>query len=725
MHENIPEELKLLPQWVVSRQDKIPFNPKTRKLASVTNPMTWGTYHEAIAANFPNIGFVLTDNDPYSIIDLDTPGTQEQTFRHSKIVETFKSYTEVSVSGNGVHIILRGRISSGVRRDKAEVYYSGRYMICTGNHINKFAIEDRQELLTVLHEEMRSTHNIELTDEEELVDDATIVDMGMAASNSDKFLRLCNGEWEGEYPSQSEADFALLSIIAYYTRSDEQVRRLFKYSALGKRAKATRNNKYLNYGLKKIRSQEPPPVAFETLRQNTDDILKQENVSTASLSDYAPTPPGLVGEIAQYIYSSAIRPVQEVGLIAALGLTAGICGRSYNISGTGLNQYLILLAGTGTGKEGIASGIDNLVAAVRPQLPAVDQFIGPSGFASGQALLRTFDKQTCFLSVMGEFGLILQQMLDTKAFGPHGVLKRVLLDLYGKSGFSKILRSNAYSDSEKNTKVVQAPSLTVLGETTPSTFYDGLDQSHISEGFLPRFSIIEYTGPRPKRNPNAFHAPSQELVQRFTDFLTVILNTTQNKTCVNVGMDDDAVRLLGDFDHKADSAINDSSNDVSAQLWNRAHLKTLKLSALLAVGVNCHNPVVDLVCAQWAIDFTEREITAITCRFHQGEIGRGDHKQEADMIKAIKSYLKMPTKLRKQYSVPIKMLEDSVIPYIFLQRKLRTLVSFKDSRRGATIALASCLKDAVKSELLIELNPQQVLEKYTSKSPVYIPGPSW
>ena len=65
--------------------------------------------------------------------------------------------------------------------------------------------------------------------------------------------------------------------------------------------------------------------------------------------DVYSVPPGLVGEIAQFIYAQAPRPVPEISLAGALGMIAGIVGRAYNISGTGLNQYTLLLAPTGTG----------------------------------------------------------------------------------------------------------------------------------------------------------------------------------------------------------------------------------------------------------------------------------------------------------------------------------------------------------------------------------------
>ena len=72
-YHNIPAELQSLQQWVISNsvEDKLPRNPRTGRVASVTDPSTWGTYQEAIQSGAKQIGFVLTPWDPYTIIDLD------------------------------------------------------------------------------------------------------------------------------------------------------------------------------------------------------------------------------------------------------------------------------------------------------------------------------------------------------------------------------------------------------------------------------------------------------------------------------------------------------------------------------------------------------------------------------------------------------------------------------------------------------------------------------
>ncbi|MBD5803078.1 hypothetical protein AZOA_25130 [Azoarcus sp. Aa7] len=274
--DGIPAELKLCSQWLCWRYEwdgqrwtKRPYSPRSGARASVTDPVTWGTFDEAMAAchagGYDGIGFVLTRDDPYSIIDLDNkpehPATPEQLVRHQKIYETFNSYTELSVSGTGVHIVVRGAIPSGVHRDNVEVYSELRFMAFTGKVLRDMPIVDYQQWLLVLHGEMHSTESAELVDREGTMDDRELVDMAMNATNADKFNQLCRGEWEtGEWPSQSEADFALLSIIGFYTDDNEQVRRIFRMTALGKREKATRDDKYLNRALAKIRAKQPAPV---------------------------------------------------------------------------------------------------------------------------------------------------------------------------------------------------------------------------------------------------------------------------------------------------------------------------------------------------------------------------------------------------------------------------------------------------------------------------------
>ena len=65
-----------------------------------------------------------------------------------------------------------------------------------------------------------------------LSDEALVAKM-KAANNGQRFERLWNGQWQGDYPSQSEADLALCAMLAFWTgRNSERVDQLFRQSGL-------------------------------------------------------------------------------------------------------------------------------------------------------------------------------------------------------------------------------------------------------------------------------------------------------------------------------------------------------------------------------------------------------------------------------------------------------------------------------------------------------------
>ena len=164
---NIPQAPRDLNQWVVWKKDKKPRNAGTGALASVANPSTWGTFKEACEAvkkkKALGVGFVFTNDDPYVGIDLDrvidddgqiTPYAQD-------IIDRFDSYTEISQSGHGIHVIICGKKPKGSCKTKGiEVYDQGRYFALTGNiYQGRDTIQERQGELDSLFVETSGGSN--------------------------------------------------------------------------------------------------------------------------------------------------------------------------------------------------------------------------------------------------------------------------------------------------------------------------------------------------------------------------------------------------------------------------------------------------------------------------------------------------------------------------------------------------------------------------------------
>lgn len=240
--ENIPAEIKGLKQFVCwVGKDKIPKNAYTGKNAQSNNPETWADFDTAVSAcdkyGFDGIGFMFANG--YFGVDLDH--CLDNVDFCDEFVETLQSYAEISKSGTGLHIICKGTLPSGARRKGGvEMYSSGRYFICTGNVYNeKYKnVIDCTDAVKVLHSKYLPSETPKAEKEYPTtqivsMDDQTVVDRARNCKSGYLFTMLYQGEWQGVYSSQSEADLALCNQLAFWTGKDPaQMDRIFRSSGL-------------------------------------------------------------------------------------------------------------------------------------------------------------------------------------------------------------------------------------------------------------------------------------------------------------------------------------------------------------------------------------------------------------------------------------------------------------------------------------------------------------
>lgn len=140
-YKNIPDELQRLDQWVCVREDsKIPMRAFENKAASCSESQSWSSFDKALNAVAENrysyCGFVFADNGIVGV-DIDC-GFDEDGFLTplaAKLIGMCKSYTEISRSGRGTHILLKGDLPFKGKNNQhgVEIYKTARYFIMTGN----------------------------------------------------------------------------------------------------------------------------------------------------------------------------------------------------------------------------------------------------------------------------------------------------------------------------------------------------------------------------------------------------------------------------------------------------------------------------------------------------------------------------------------------------------------------------------------------------------------
>ncbi|SEU14672.1 hypothetical protein [Natrinema hispanicum] len=264
----LPEELRDRDQWVCWKEEprdgkptKIPVTPGSGAFASSTDPETWASFETALeyadTGNADGIGFVFTDDDPIVGVDLDDcrdPASDDVDDTAQDVIERLDSYTEISPSGTGFHVLIKGELPDGRnRRGSIELYDTARFFTVTGARLEDTParVARRQDALVAIHREYvqdsdpdpehesgnrrtrngtETTGSVAHTDVD--LEDEDLLERARNASNGEKFERLWRGSTAG-YESQSEADMALCCLLAFWTGGDQQqIDRLFRQSGL-------------------------------------------------------------------------------------------------------------------------------------------------------------------------------------------------------------------------------------------------------------------------------------------------------------------------------------------------------------------------------------------------------------------------------------------------------------------------------------------------------------
>lgn len=258
MYDNIPYELQELDHWCCfkieqgtnGRKTKRPYNPLTNEFAKSNDESTWVSFEDAasLSVNYDGIGFFF--KEPYVGVDLDDVNQEITEYLEnndsdniiSEFIDVLETYAEISPSGNGIHLILKGELPpKGRRRGNVEIYDKGRFFTMTGKNIGGYqgVTEDEMNKLSYLH----SKYILKPDKEKKVINTSKgfgndlsaeqIIDIAKKSKNGLRFTTLFEGDWSQFYNSQSEADLALCNDLAFWTARDpHKMDEIFRKSVL-------------------------------------------------------------------------------------------------------------------------------------------------------------------------------------------------------------------------------------------------------------------------------------------------------------------------------------------------------------------------------------------------------------------------------------------------------------------------------------------------------------
>lgn len=326
--------------------------------------------------------------------------------------------------------------------------------------------------------------------------------------------------------------------------------------------------------------------------------------------------PGLFGDVARWSQTYAFRPVREFAQPAALAVGAALFGRRWATpSGLGLNLYQVAIAETGGGKDALLGAPKALLAKT-----GLRHLIGPGDFTSDAAIETALRARPVQLMPLDEFGKLAQAMMGRNAPSFAKLAAKALLEIYPRSqpGSEWSGKQRADPARDNAAEPVHAPTLSILGVSTPEGFFEGMSQQTLDDGFLNRLTVIRTGAAGPRQRDPARLEPPAELVKRLQDAYGASaagdiaeaksrVATVAPKIRCARWADQSAIAALEEVEAWEDAAADEGRRGVCG----RAAEQTQKIATIRALFRDPANPAVTEQDVQWAFDMVKRSIAAI------------------------------------------------------------------------------------------------------------------
>ena len=694
----------------------------------------WITFEDAQKAISNGVathcGFIFTEDDPFLVLDLDNKENKPDVavYINSIADNAAKAghYVETSFSGLGYHIIFKGRKNSTRCRrkdDPVEYYSDERFIIITGNSNGNEIKEDASltSWADNLLGDIPIVAVITLTELPQEHDDATIIDRLFSAKNgADNRLLYC------EYVDGDDSvlDQSLIERICFYTKSNEQARRLFKESFRGQRDKVIkRGNEYIDRSIQISRSMAASEIhPMLDMTPPTDPVATAEHIEAQPpdiqlmppnqyISDgEIPFPPGLLGELANYLYINAIHPVKKFAIANALTMMAGIVGRKYSFRGSTINLYQLIIGRSGSGKDAGRKPI----AEIRRQLAGTlfADFMGPES-ASGQAMFATLESKPCYSVYTGELCEDLIMMSSQKAGANERTMLTAYLRLYDEDFFA----GKVHRDSKNDIKPVERPAISIMGSGTPD-FFENISDYAIKRGLIPRFIIMEHEGNTPPFNDFKFSPPHPKIISGITNAVNYALY--DESKVIDIEYENDAVEKQSIAYRNQFVVAMDASHTVIEQgLYNRVHLNLCRVASVVAATEDPGNPVITMPILEWAYIYLKNSLDGMLNKYRTGELGSSTPlKQEVTIRRLFVDWYNMSERKRRSYSKELAEMPLHM-PRRYIDARCKMLACFSQDARGYKNALNDALYNLEITEQIFTMSDLQKQQQSLTTKLIY------
>lgn len=556
--ENIPECLKKLNQWVVwggfidadGKPNKAPINPKTNEKAASTRSSEWGSFEQALSCKKAKgkygIGFVVSAEDDYVGIDLDDciDENGNTNVEAVTIIMSFNSYTEITPSQKGIHILIKGKLPSGYMnksiRDghEYEVYDRSRYFTVTGHRYpnTSHTVEERQFMLqkfcdTYMKKDEVKVAPISITAKHSF-SNLELIEKIKSSAQGDKFTRLYEqGDLSDYQDDDSRADQALLNILSFWCQKDRtKIEQLMSLSALGRREKWRDRKDYRDRSISNAIAH-TMEVYTQQRKQPEELILTIEEVDDLDKKKDIKFPHEIMSGIAKkYVdmFSEFESPPQfwYWGFLTALGMLFSDSVTLETELNTSPRLYTILLGESATTKK---STVINKVAQLLEdyQFASADLYKVIHGLGSEVGLSERLTE----LDTDVKRALICFDELR------HFVMKASIKNSALLNVVGTLFETHKIADNTKTSNInISNAYISMLAASTIATYETIFTENFTNIGFINRLWIVP--GDADKRSPRPGIIPDFKK-KEIIDSLILLRDKIPSRLVIPINQDAD------------------------------------------------------------------------------------------------------------------------------------------------------------------------------------------
>ncbi|MEN3144583.1 PriCT-2 domain-containing protein [Ochrobactrum sp. WV_118_8] len=243
-----------------------------------------------------------------------------------------------------------------------------------------------------------------------------------------------------------------------------------------------------------------------------DDKEKQEAPRTKGIPPHLLSVPGVLGSAVDHYNATSVQTQPQFAVQSALALGSVVLARYFSTDFDNFTSlYLVNLGATGSGKE---FGRKFLTRSLGEA--GLGHLMGPNKYASEAGIMGEIAWKPRHVTVYDEFGRLLDSTGKASSTNLRDA-QTMLMSLFGT--LDTEARPTSYSTNGKSKEqieamrnmVVKRPAVTMLGLSTPETFFDALSQDDVANGFMNRLIVVNSREPRRVEQPRRWKQIPVEL----------------------------------------------------------------------------------------------------------------------------------------------------------------------------------------------------------------------